>query len=201
MADTFHACRLPWEVWPWGVTLSHSDTDVVPECSVEFGGHIVRPQPPYEQIWVRLDFELAGLARARPHRDDEDLGDVTGYDIVPRRRYRGVETYASNQAEWRRTGWCPDPDVYYSTDSAWLADERDGWAYRQRLTVTAIDSPRIGRRARATRTAADAVHFIVNGRDGFVEVMAAGFTWTSYEQTAGPRIGPGEVLSTGIWEP
>lgn len=90
-ADIFDACRLPWRVWPWGVTSSHSDTDVVPERSVEFGAQIARPQPPYEQNWVRLDFELAGLARARPHSDDERLGDVTGYDIVPKQTFDGTE--------------------------------------------------------------------------------------------------------------
>lgn len=178
-----------------GVTLSHSDTDVLPEGTVEFGAHIVRPEPPYEQsreagarprgIWVRLDFELAGLARSRPHRDDEDLRDVTGYDIIPMRGYDGTsESWAVRQAEWLRTGWCPDPRVYHSRDTAWLADERDGWAYRQRTD----------------QAAADAVHFIVNGLDGFVEVMAAGFAWTTYQLTPGPRIGPGEVLSTGVWE-
>lgn len=63
MTDSFNACRFPWSVWPWGVTLKHSDSDLVPECSVEFGAQVARPEPPYEQIWVRLDFELAGLAR------------------------------------------------------------------------------------------------------------------------------------------
>ncbi|MCB9372237.1 MAG: hypothetical protein H6518_05595 [Microthrixaceae bacterium] len=168
------------------MTSSHSDTDVVPERSVEFGAQIARPQPPYEQNWVRLDFELAGLARARPHSDDERLGDVTGYDIVPKQRFDGTEqAHDEAKAEWLRTGSCPDRQVYWTSDSSWLTEERPSWAYRQRTG----------------RAAAEAIHSIVNGSDGFVEVMAVGFTWTGFEMTAGPPIGPGGVLSTGIWEP
>lgn len=66
--------------------MTHSDTDMLPECSVEFGAMLPRPVPPYEELWVKVEFELAGFASAKPHRDDEDLADVTGYDIVPRRR-------------------------------------------------------------------------------------------------------------------
>lgn len=110
---------------------------------------------------------------------------MTGYDIVPKRGYDGTsDSWAAFTVEWIRTGWCPDPGVYHSNNSAWLADERDGWADRQR----------------SDRTAADVVRFIVDGRDGFVEVMAAGFAWTTFSQATGPRIDPGEILSTGVWE-
>jgi hypothetical protein len=84
MSDIFYACTLPWQIWPWGIRLTHSDTDTVQVCSVEFGATVPRPSVPYDQLWVKVEFELAGYAAAKPHRDDEELVDVSGYHIVPR---------------------------------------------------------------------------------------------------------------------
>ena len=86
VSDTFKACTLPWRIGTDGLTLRHSDTDVSPQCSVEFGALLVRPEPPYEELWVRVEFVGAAFASAKPHRDDEELVDVTGYVIDPRRK-------------------------------------------------------------------------------------------------------------------
>ena len=183
MSETFHACTLPWSIWPWGLTLNHGDTDVLPECSVEFGVQVVRPSPPYEQLWVKVEFELAAFASAKPHRDDEGLSDVTGYDIVPR---RGATSWEDDQAEWLRTGVCPDPGFYFSTDTRWLDADRRSWAARQR------GNPR----------QEEAVHFLLDGRDGYVEILAAGFTWRAWRQGY-PRLNAvsGEPINGGEWSP
>jgi hypothetical protein len=46
VSNTFNACTLPWRIWPWGITLTHGDTDVTPECSVEFGVQLALSIPP-----------------------------------------------------------------------------------------------------------------------------------------------------------
>lgn len=185
MSDTFHVCTLPWAIWSWGIRLTHSDTDVLPECSVEFGAMLPRPTRPYEEVWVKVEFELAAFASAKPHRDDEDLADVSGYDIIPRRRDEssGLRGYRDD-AEWLRTGLCPDPSFYFSTDSRWLETERRSWASRQRTS----------------RPPEDAVHFVLDGRDGYVEIIASGFTWQAWHQGHPFRSEvSGEPIMSGQW--
>ncbi len=181
MSPSFHACPLPWQIWPWGLQLTHADTDTLPECSVEFGAMIVRPTGPYEQFWVRVDFELAAFASAKPRRDDEPLADVTGYDIVPRRR---VHDAGDRDAEWLRSGTCPDPGVYFSTDSALLAASRVPWSERQRTN----------------KPPEAAVHFLLDGRDAYLEILAAGFSWRAWHQ-GDPILSEvsGEPIMRGEW--
>lgn len=183
MADVFDACSLPWSIWPWGLSLAHSDTDVGPECSVEFGGMFVKPTRPFKELWVRVDFTLAAFVMAKPHRDDEELSDVTGYDIVPRRAPFTLESYERTNSEWLESGVCPDPKFYFSTSSEWLEAVRQRWAARQR-TSHPTDK---------------AVHFLLDGRDGYVEVIAAGFSWRAWppgrprlDDVAGPPVMSGE---------
>ena len=184
VSDAFFACSLPWAIWPWGLTLAHSDNDTVPDCSVEFGVQVVRPSPPYEQLWVRVEFELAAFASAKPHRDDEDLLDVTGYDIVLRRGHGGFATYQDQQEEWLRTGLCPDPGFYFSADTKWLDAERRSWAARQRADLRPEE----------------AVHFLLDGRDGYIEILASGFTWRAWHQ-GHPRLSAvsGDPVNSGGW--
>jgi hypothetical protein len=185
MSNTFYSCTLPWTIWPWGIKLTHSDSDMLPECSLEFGVMIVRPTRPYHALWVKVEFELAAFASAKPHRDDEQLADVSGYDIVPRRRddNSGGRQYRDD-AEWLRTGVCPDPSFYFSTDSKWLEAERQSWSERQRTG----------------RPPEDAVHFLLDGRDGYVEILASGFTWRAWPQGR-PRLSEvsGDPIMSGKW--
>ncbi len=95
MSDTFKACTLPWGIGTGGLTLTHSDTDVSPQCSVEFGALVVRPDPPYQDLWVRVEFVGAAFASAKPHRDDEELVDVTGYVIDPSPKGNVFAVYAA----------------------------------------------------------------------------------------------------------
>jgi len=181
MSDVFNPCPLPWSIWQGGLTLTHSDTDVTPECSVEFGVEVVRATTHWESLWVRVDFERAGFVAAKPHRDDEQLTDVTGYDIVPRREPFSEQKWRREEAEWLRTGVCPDPSFYFSTDSSWLEQVRQPWAERQRMSLRPITSSvRMPRVPGTGRSADDAVHFLLDGRDGYLEIIAAGFTWRAW---------------------
>lgn len=164
MTDVFNSCPLPWSIWPWGLKLTHSDTDLAPECSVEFGVQVVRATSRYRELWVKVEFELAAFVVAKPHRDDEELTQVSGYDIVARREPSSEQHRQRAESEWLRTGVCSDPGFYSSTNSTWLEQVRQPWAERQRTR----------------RSADDAVHFLLNGRDGFLEIIAAGFTWQAW---------------------
>lgn len=184
MANVFESCQLPWRIWPWGLDLAHSDTDLTPECSVEFGGMIAQPTLPYRALWVRVEFTLAAFVMAKPHRDDERLSDVTGYDIVAHREPFSYEMWDRKESEWLESGVCPDPSFYFSTDSDWLETVRDQWAARQRTSMTADD----------------AVHFLLDGRDGYLEIAAAGFSWKAWPQGSPLlRNVAGEPVLSGTW--
>lgn len=132
----------------------------------------------------KVDFESAAFASAKPHRDDESLIDVSGYDIVPGRGNLSYEAYEREQVEWLETGICPDPSVYYSTDSSWLIAERQSWADRQR----------------GAAQPADAVHFVLDRRDDYVEILASGFHWRAWEHGS-PRLSDvkGDPVMSGRW--
>lgn len=155
-----------------------------------------------EERSVRVDFELAVFASAKPHRDDEDLGTVTGYDLVPRRGWAGAKAGFPGLAsalqgvasllkgmeledrEWVGTGSCPDPRLYYSVESAWLDEEWNSWATRQRTS----------------HVPNDAVHFLLDGRYGYVKVLALGFSWRA-RPCGSPLLSDvsGDPVMTGRW--
>ena len=59
---------------------------------------------------------------------------------------------------------CPDPGFYFSTATEWLDEIRRPWADRQRTS----------------RSLHDVVHFLLDGRDGYLEIAAEGFTWRAW---------------------
>ena len=68
---------------------------------------------------------------------------MSGYDIISRRtdEISGLQRYR-DYAECLRTGVCPDPSFYFSTDSKWLEIERRSWASRQRTRGQPEDAVR-----------------------------------------------------------
>jgi len=78
----------------------------------------------------------------------------------------------------------PRSKLLFSPNSRWLEAERRSWAARQR----------------SRRQSEDAVHFLLDGRDGYVEILASGFTWCAWPQGQ-PRVDAvsGDPIMTGGW--
>jgi len=77
--------------------------------------------------------------------------------------------------EWNAKGLCPNPGFYVATESEWLS--------------TFPDADQEGRQ-----------HYVVVGRDGYVELIAERFRWREWMWTDGrrddvARLGP--VVETG----
>jgi hypothetical protein len=143
-----------------------------------------RQTSPFEELWVRVDFELAAFVSTKPHRDDESVAEVSGYDSVPERRPGGYAALQQEEAEWLRTGTCPDPSFYFSGASSWLETVRHSWAARQRTS----------------RRPEDAVHFLLDGRDGYIEMIASGFSWRAWRPGQPlTRAVSGEPVISGEW--
>ena len=100
---------------------------------------------------------------------------MSGYEILRR------DGAASDRAA---ALYSPDPGFYFSTDSEWLEAERHSWATRQR------GAPR----------PEDAVHFLLDGRDGYVEILASGFTWRAWTPGS-PQLNSvsGDPIMSGKW--
>ena len=93
-------------------------------------------------------------------------------------------SWEQEERTWLQTGACPDPGFYFSKDSEWLTAERNSWAARQRTS----HGPE------------DAVHFLLDGRDGYVEVLALGFTWRAWPYGS-PLLSDvsGDPVMSGRW--
>lgn len=175
---------------------------------MEFGVQLVRPEPPYKGLWAQLEFDHDAFARSAPHQDWEALDDVTGYLIAPKESFKsdvptldpeGEFEYESHRAQmlefervyqtrekkWLDTGVCDDPHVYFSTDTDWLDEARDPWTTRQRGKLDPDD----------------AVHLLLGGRDGYVEIIATTFSWKLWEE-GHPKLNDvsGEPVLEGRWE-
>jgi len=64
--------------------------------------------------------------------------------------------------QWRVTGNCPNPGFYVAKQSAWLESMPD--FFRR-----------------------DFRHYVVEGRDGYVELIARNFKWREWLWTEGQR--------------
>jgi hypothetical protein len=172
MKNRFKPCLLPWAIWPWGLSLSHSDTDVGPKCTVEFGAQVARPTPPFDQYWVRVVFAMADVVIARPKSDIADLADVTDYDFEVDAD-RGESAHHADINRWLESGECPHPGFYWASKSTLLESEVE---------------------------AQGSIHFLLEGRDGYLEILADGFSWSAWPQ-GHPRLDQvtGEPVLTGRW--
>jgi hypothetical protein len=136
MPDVFEQVPLPFEQDTWGIQLFHEDTDTGPRCFV-----VLSTQ---SNEVVELEFFGATYACARPHRDNEEIGDVTGYTFPK------VNPWDSNGSL-----------IFVSRSSSWISRERENWKYRLR------GSPSLD----------DLRHFLIDGRDGYVEILASNLNW------------------------
>jgi hypothetical protein len=175
-ATILKVCRVPWSISPSmsGLTLRHRETDVAPECSVVFGAGRLRDDDRTDSRRVELVFEGCYHARVGPHSDTEGI-EAIGYEMVEPFKF-DADYLLRRSRLWRESGSCPDPGFYVAVRSAWLARLPDDF--------------RLGSR-----------HYVVDGRDGYVELIARRFRWREWlwdeddrevAPSSGPVVGEGE---------
>lgn len=173
-------CSVPWAISPSssGVTLTHSESDVEPECTVVFGGGHLNEDARVDSRRIEIQFSRCYYARLGYHRDTESIKAI-GYKIDP--TYNGkMEGYLEwRQREWNATGHCPNSGFYVATKSAWLLSLQDSFQ-------------------------TDFRHYVIDGREGYVELIARRFSWRewlwidSHREKApskGPVVGSGKGVA------
>lgn len=169
-------CRVPWAVSPSmsGLTLLHSESDVEPECSITFGGGRLGDDGLTDIRSIELQFKLASYTRTAPKGDDEDI-EASGFSVSG--GFEGpVEDYLNwLRRTWRSTGFCPNSGFYIVANSEWLRSVRKMYGYAPR-------------------------HYLLAGRDGFIEVIADSYCWREWLWNDGERhasIDPKRIVATG----
>jgi len=170
-------CHVPWAISPStsGVTLMHGESDVEPECVVAFGAGRLRADGRTDSRRVVVAFERCYYARVGPHSDTESV-ETIGYAIDRPIECEPARYLDWRARRWRETGRCPDPGFYVAKQSAWL----EGLPGHFRP---------------------DFKQYVVDGRDGYVELIARRFRWREWlwddghrelAPAHGPVVGEGE---------
>jgi len=140
-----------------------------------FGGGRLGQYRRVDNRRIELEFLSCYHARSGPHGDSEGV-EAIGYKIEP--VYDGdVNNYLEWRArEWSATGFCPGSGFYVATKSEWLSGLESIFQTHAR-------------------------HYVVDGRDGYVELIAHRFRWREWLWTEshreeapsrGPVVGSGE---------
>ena len=180
MKTVLVSCRVPWAISPSesGVTLTHIETDVKPECSVVFGGGRLREDGLTDDRRIEITFESCYYARTGPIPDTEGV-EALGYEVVGGFEGDMRDYLAWRHDKWQRDGLCPDSGFYVAQASVWLPTLPPFFQQRHR-------------------------HYVISGRDGYVELVARSFAWREWlwEQgqredalSIGPVVGHGEGIS------
>ncbi len=169
-------CNVPWVISPSssGVTLFHSESDEQPDCTVVFGGGRLQESGKIDLRRIELIFEVCRFARAAPKPDNAEL-ESCGFDLSRLPNFGDDVSLQGFKSAWLRDGYCPESGFYVASESRWLSTLPD--YYRSRC-----------------------YHFVVCGRDGYVELIAQGYTWREWrwenghreESIRGPVIGLGD---------
>src|SRR5688572_6901949 len=118
-ATILKPCRVPWSISPSmsGVTLSHCETDVRPECSIVFSAGRLREDDRTDSRRVELVFEHCYHARVGPHSDTEGI-EAIGYEVAGRFDFDATDYLSRRARLWRESGFCPDSGFYVAIQSA-----------------------------------------------------------------------------------
>ncbi len=173
-------CGVPWSISPStsGVTLIHRETDVQPECSVVFGGGRLQDSGRTDDRRIEITFNLCYYSRTGPHSDTEGV-EAIGYDVVQSFEGAGRDYLEWRQKEWQKNGLCPDSGFYVAHESAWLQSLPNFFHKDYR-------------------------HYVIDGRDGYVELIAKSFKWREWlwripgHREDAPRTGPVVGQGEGI---
>lgn len=170
MTTILKPCSVPWTISPsmGGVTLHHAQDDE-PECSVVFGGSRLTESDTYDQRRIELTFEQVCYARIGPHPDDKNI-EAIGYKIDRMDNgYDGPDDnlihYNWSHKYWQSKGICLHSGFYYATESDWLSNLKTHDTYLQ-------DNYR---------------HYVIDDRDGYIELLAKSYSWNEWMWTSGHR--------------
>ena len=163
MDTVLKPCRVPWAISPStsGVTLTHAETDVEPQCIVVVGGGRLAEDGRTDDRRIEIAFRRCYYARTGPLPDTAGV-EVLGYRVIDGHQVAADDYIARRHGEWRAKGICPDSGFYIATQSEWLASLPS--AYREGFN-----------------------HYVVAGRDGYVELIARGFRWREWKWLGGRR--------------
>ncbi len=160
------------------VTLTHSESDIEPECTVVIGGGRLNEDSLVDSRRIEIAFSECHYSRSGPHEDTEGV-EAIGYQVKPSYDGEMNEYLEWRVREWRAIGFCPDSGFYVAIASEWLSQ-----------------LPNVFRNGFK--------HYVVDGRDGYVELVARRFRWRewlwnkSHREDApsqGPVIGEGEGVA------
>lgn len=139
------------------VTLNHTETDTRPECKVVVGAMRFLVDGKIDMSRVEITFEGCWHARTAPKRDDYGL-EAEGFDLV-QKSPRGVERLKWYWDQWRADGYCPISGFWVAVESRWLVEFLPD----------------------------KATHYVIQGRNGFVELIAKTFSWREWPWISGHR--------------
>jgi hypothetical protein len=139
------------------VTLTHTETDVAPECRVVFGAGRLQSDSKIDSRVVALTFAECSHARVSPKADNAGLGSE-GFEFLEDAP-KGIAYRNWISEEWKRRGYCPSSGFWVVARSSWLSELR----------------------------ASDGYHYVICGRDGYVELIAKHYSWQEWEWCAGHR--------------
>lgn len=165
MQTILHPCAVPWSISPTmsGVTLTHSESDTEPACQVTFGAGRLTNEGRTDMRLVQIRFAECYFARTGYHSDDGSITDLHGYELSDAASPPEGEDYLDwRHRKWRSDTVCPDSGFYVAEQSAWLRSLPESF---QR----------------------DSAHYVIDGRDGYVEVVARAFEWTEWMWATGHR--------------
>jgi hypothetical protein len=174
MTTILKPCSVPWTIFAsgGGLTLSHTQEDE-PECSLVFGGGRLlegNKEGLIDNRRIELIFDEVLYARVGPHPDNKNI-ETIGYKIDRfGNGYDGpdndLEHYYWCEKHWRSEGICLHSGFYYASTSDWLSSVEKHDHYIQKNAYK---------------------HYVMDDRDGYVELLATGYSWKEWTWTSGHR--------------
>ena len=172
MQTILSPCRVPWMISPSGsgVTLTHSESGIKPECSVGFWAFRKSETDTTGSHRISIAFEDCYYARVGHHEDSESVEGI-GYLLELECNLRDVFAFMKwVEQTWIASGFCPQSGFYYAKESEWLASLPSNFQKHAR-------------------------HYVIDGRDGYVEVIASRFTWQEWlSPDSPPENGPSQEI-------
>jgi hypothetical protein len=89
------------------ITITHRETDVEPECKVEFWAGRLDVNKRTDTRIVEIVFKLCYYARVGPHSDSDSI-EALGYVVDLPSTCASTDYIGWRARHWRETGNCPD---------------------------------------------------------------------------------------------